>query len=117
MIMKKLIDKKNELGGELVVIENEKFKRTNFQILPLREPNILAHVRFNERTIQPKGAKQFDIDYDNWVKSGKKGEQPDFKKYGKEERILFIEEIQSDWAASNRKLNKLAEPDRIRETS
>lgn len=50
------------------------------------EPNILAHVRFNERT-------------------GENGE-----------RVLFIEEIQSDWAQSNRKeLQKLAEPNRIRE--
>ena len=36
------------------------------------EPNILAHVRFNERTVNG-------------------------------ERVLFIEEIQSDWAQKGRK--------------
>ena len=36
-----LIDKRNELGGELVVIENEKSKGQTFKSSPLREPNIL----------------------------------------------------------------------------
>lgn len=68
------------------------------------EPNIVVHVRFNERTIPSEKAGQFDKDYEAWVKGGKKGVAPDHNQYGKDTRVLFIEEIQSDWHQEGRKV-------------
>ena len=68
-----LVDRRNELGGELVVLENNESKGVTFKSNHYSEPNILAHVRFDERT-------------------GANGE-----------RILFLEEVQSDWAQTGKK--------------
>lgn len=63
------------------VTKDENFRSSHFD-----EPNILAHVRFNERT-GPQG-----------------------------ERILFLEEVQSDWGQANRKeLDEITKPFGVRE--
>ena len=72
------------------------YQKSNFQILPLRRTQTYLHTSVLTKDVL-EAIRIILI---------------------MAKRVLFIEEIQSDWAASNRKeLNKLAEPDRIRETS
>jgi len=73
-----------DVDSQIQLLSHRIDDSVDFRSSHFNEPNILAHVRFNERTVNG-------------------------------ERVLFLEEVQSDWAASNRKeLDKLAEPDRIR---
>jgi len=67
--------------------------------------NVLMHVRFTERQQRRLGgADQFNLDYDNWVEGGKIGEKPSPSDYeGKDNRILLIEEVQSDWHQKGKK--------------
>lgn len=67
-----LIDKVNNMDGEYVVIESEESKGETFKSSHFNEPNIIAHVRFDDRNVNG-------------------------------EKVLFIEEIQSDWAQSGKK--------------
>lgn len=67
------------------------------------EPNILAHIRMNERTILSKKADEFNRDYEKWVNDGKKGNKPIMAQYDRDTKVLFIEEIQSDWAQEGKK--------------
>jgi hypothetical protein len=74
------------------------------------EPNVFAHIRFNERIEQSPKAAQFNRDYQRWVEAGKKGQAPNPRDYGKDQRVLFIEEIQSDWAQIGRQRGPQAVP-------
>lgn len=63
----------NKVDADYLVEDlNKKNGNSNFRSFHFDEPNILAHVRFNERTVNG-------------------------------ERVLFIEEIQSDWAQEGKK--------------
>jgi len=76
------LPEKQRLDAQIMPLRvREQFKSSHFD-----EPNILAHVRFNERT-GPQG-----------------------------ERILFLEEVQSDWGQANRKeLDEITKPFGVRE--
>ena len=75
----------------------------NFSTRHWSEPNIVAHTRIDDRIIPSPNADKFNKDYQNWIDGNKKGKQPHPKDYGKDQRILFIEEIQSDWVLEGRR--------------
>ncbi len=88
----------NELAAKAYYDRQESFKSAHWD-----EFNIIAHTRIDDRIIPSDKAERFDEDYQRWVNEGGRGKSPNPKDYGQDQRILFIEEIQSDWAREGRK--------------
>lgn len=104
---------------KLTNTEKEERRRLNAAVPPkpsdYRSPhwdesNVLAHVRMNDRIIPAEGAQQYDKDYQAWIDNGKKGAAPDPNNYGKDQRVLLLEEVQSDWHQEGRKKGYIENP-------
>ena len=67
-----VVRRRRELTRQILELKSKGKLNDDFQSGHFDEPNILAHVRFNEREVNG-------------------------------ERVLFIEEIQSDWAQKGKK--------------
>lgn len=88
---------------DALAIINKRVGSMSFISGHFSEPNIVAHIRMNERTILSKKADEFNRDYEKWVNDGKKGNKPIMAQYDRDTKVLFIEEIQSDWAQKGKK--------------
>ena len=84
-------------------IAPESVPMNNFKSSHWSEPNVVAHARIDDRIIPSPNANKFNEDYQKWIDGNKKGKEPNPKDYGKNQRILFVEEFQSDWALEGKK--------------